>query len=348
MRRKVVLLAVMLLFQLVWIGKVAGAPEYSTKYAINYDSNFESVASYWGNSTWNPHEPADNWMEAENGIVTLYYKANRTDWGNTEVYQGKKPAFEIKKSLRFRNFLYREGSGGLNLSAKVRRDIDPVWQGPSLSLKSPYPQANIGIYLWLEINGWDYDEWNKTSSLIIDVYFDSRHQDPSTSVTMVSNIDDSYFQNGTPYDPQIHAGYVKGILPLDSWQVFEVDVAALIDQTLQKCRNDQIVLPSSEVFIKFFGVYVDSFSAAVQASFDYVLLRDTSNEEIQIEMGKIEKELNNTKDQIANITRELDSIHVELENVRNIMYILVAAAIISLTTTIYFAIKKPKKETMTS
>lgn len=313
MKWRVVVL--IMLFQFVLMEIVNCSPEYSSKYSINYDLDFDDVASYWRYSSWNNHSnPSDYWMKAENGVITLYYKANRTDWGNTEVYQGKKPAFEVEKSLRFRDFLYKEGSGGLNLSAKVRRDIDPIWQGSPLSDKSPYPQANIGIYLWLEVRGWNYDDWSKTSSLVIDIYFDSRHQDPSTSETKIWEVGGSYPPTTTPYDPQIHAGYVIGTLPLNAWQEFNVSISDYIDQTLQKCRDRGIQLPSNEVAIKFFGVYVDSFSAAVQASFDYVQLEYTSVE-------------------------ELDSMHVELENIRNFMYVFLITTIVFMITTV-FAVKK--------
>jgi len=323
MRLKVVLLAILLCSQFATIGLVNGASEYSAKYAIDYDSDFENVASCWVNSTWNPHGAADNWIKVEDGIVTLYYRANRTDWGNTEVYQGKKPAFEIEKSLRFRDFFYREGTGGLNLTAKVKRDMDPIWQGPPLSENSPYPQANIGIYLWLEVQGWNYDNWTKTSSLVIDIYFDSRYQNQTTMKTEIRQPRWSYPPTTTPYDPQIHAGYAIGTLPLNEWQTFDVDVGALIDQTLQKCRNNNITLPSNKVFVKFFGVYVDSFSAAIQASFDSVLLRDTSYEQL-----------------LANIA----SLQVEIENIKNFMYIPVISAIVFLGTTVYLAFRKPKKK----
>lgn len=347
MRCKIVLL--LMLFQFAWIGTVNGSAAYSIKYAINYDPDFYNVASYWRYSSWNNHSnPADYWMKAENGIITLYYKANRTDWGNTEVYQGKKPAFEVEKPLWFRDFRYKECSGGLNLSAKVRRDIDPVWQGPSLSNKSPYPQANIGVYLWLEVQGWNYDDWNKTSSLIIDIYFDSRNE------TRISNAGDSYFQNATPYDPQIHAGYVIGTLPLNAWQEFDVDVAALIDRALQKCRAEGITLPSNEVAIKFFGVYVDSFSAAVQASFDYALLKDTTNEELQAKIENLEEQLNSTKVEIQNMKNEiqslkenvtslsskLDSALVELETIRNLYVFLTVTIILMATILVYFVKRK--------
>lgn len=344
MRWKTVTAAVMAWSQLIWIGLASGGLEYSTKYAINYDPDLANVASYWANSTWNPHEPADNWMRAEDGTVTLYYKANRTDWGNTEVYQGKKPAFNIEKSLRFRDFLYKEGSAGLSLLAKVRRDIDPVWQGTPLSLKSPYPQANIGLYLWLEVQGWNYDDWAKTSSLVIDVYFDSRYQNQTSMETEIRELGWSYPPTTTPYDPQIHAGYVVGTLPLNSWQEFNVNIGALIDQTLQECRDEQIALPSNEVFIKFLGVYVDSFSAAVQASFDYVLLKDTTSEETCDKMKTFEEKLNSISDQIARLRGELASVFAELENIRNIMYAFMAAAIALLATTLYLVIKKPKRE----
>lgn len=363
MRCKIILL--LMLFQFVWIGTVNGSAEYSIKYAINYDPDFYNVASYWRYSSWNNHSnPADYWMKAENGIITLFYKGNRTDWGNTEVYQGKKPAFEVEKSLRFSDFLYKEGSGGLNLSAKVRRDIDPVWQGSPLSDKSPYPQANIGVYLWFEVQGWNYDDWNKTSSLIIDIYFDSRNE------TRISNAGDSYFQNATPYDPQIHTGYVIGTLPLNSWQEFNVSISDYIDQTLQKCRDRGIQLPSNEVVIKFFGVYVDSFSAAVQASFDYVRLEDTSVEELKAQIESIEKEINSANAEIQGLQENvtslnrtlnsalaeiddlnstLNSMHVELESIRNLMNTLLITTIVSAATTailavilVYFVKRKPK------
>jgi len=339
MQRKPILLAGILLLQLVWVGTINGSSGYSVKYLINYDSDFRNFTSYWANSTWNPHGPADNWMKADNETITLYYKANRTHWGNTEAYQGKQPNFNITKSLRFRDYLYEEGSGGLRLIAKVKRDTDPIWQSSSEDLtKSPFPQANIGIYLWLEVKGWNYDDTSKTSSLVVDVYFDSRRQDPDTNETITTNIDVlPSFQNTTPYDPQIHVGFVKGILPLNSWQVFNVSISTLIDQSLQECRNKGIALPYNEVFVKFLGVCVDSLIAAVQASFDYVLLKDTINEEI-------EKQLNSATDQIENITKELDSTRIELQNARNLMYVFMTAAIVFLATTLYFATRKPKKE----
>lgn len=278
MKCGVVVLLMML--QLVWVETGASSPDH----CINYDPDFDDVASYWNNSTWHPSpDPADYWIKAENGIITLYYKGNRTDWGNTEVYQGKKPAFEVEKPLRVPDFHYKEGSGSLRLSAKVRRDIDPVWQGLPLSLKSPYPQANIGVYLWCGVQDWNYDDWNNTSSLVIDIYFDSRHQDPCTNETIVWEVGGGYPPTSTPYDPQIHVGYVVGTLPLNSSQELDVDVSALIDRTLQECRDREIELPSNELVIKFLGVCVDSFSAAVQASFDHVsLIEDTTPPSISV------------------------------------------------------------------
>jgi hypothetical protein len=316
----IVVFALILMSQLAWVGTVNGSSEYSTKYAINYDPDLNNAASYWRNSTWNPSQnPADYWMKAENGIVTLRYKANRTDWGNTEVYQGKKPAYEIEKPLRFQDYQYDEGSGGLRLRARVRRDVDPEWQGSPLSTKSLYPQANIGVYIWLEVEGWNYDRWNETSSLVIDLYFDSRHEDPTSGVTITSKVGESYEPTTTPYDPQIHAGYVIGTLPLNTWQEFDEDLSKYIDQTLQKCRDAQELpeLPSNKIYIKFFGVYVDSFSATVQASFDYVLLEDTSYEEL-------------------------------LMNYTNLMYAFAATTVAFLAAIIYLAVRKSKAKEQTN
>lgn len=312
------LILVIVLSQIVWIETVNGNSEY----IINYDPNFDDLASKWNNSTWNP---ADYWIKPENKTVTLYYKGNRSDWGNTEVCQGKKPASAVKKSLRFQDFYYREGSGGLSLKVKVKRDIDPVWLGSSLNLtKSLNPQANIGVYLCFEVQGWDYDNLNETSSIVIDVYFDSRHQNPNTNETEIWEAGESYFLTSAPYDKQIHAGYVLGTLLLSSWQEFDVNVTTYIDQTLQKCRNNNIELPSNELVLKFLGVYVESFSAAVQASFDYVLLKDTWNEDLNVE--------------IDNLTDTLNSTLIELANTRSLMQIFPATTIVFMSTTVASAV----------
>jgi hypothetical protein len=118
----------------------------------------------------------------------------------------------------------------------------------------------------------------------------------------------------TVYDKQIHAGYVNGTLPLNSWQEFDIDVSAYIDQTLQKCRNNSIELPSSELVLKLLGVYVESFSAAIQASFDYVLLKDTRNEDLNVK--------------IDNLRNTLNSTLTELANTRNLMYTFLATTIL--------------------
>jgi hypothetical protein len=47
-------------------------------------------------------------------------------------------------------------------------------------------------------------------------------------------------------------------------------------------------------------------------------------------------------------TRELDSARAELKSVRNSMYVSMTVAIVFLATTLYFAIRKPKKKTVTS